>query len=186
VANCGYSRRYEPGAGARPLFGVRQYQYRSRVRWVREQAILQITRIRDFGDDISVASRLMRCAYAILPNNPTLRQIRLDASVLTAFSTNPPGDEVWATGYALDERDWVRFGVTPFTFYELTFGIYRFRVVKPGFQTVLGSGEVQAGTRLQLDLDPAGVLPPEMVRVPGSGVTTGQNNATVNAFLIDR
>ena len=124
-------------------------------RWVREQAIPQITRSLDSGE-IAVAFRLLRRADALLPDDPALRQIHRDISVPTSFSTNPPGAEVWATGYAPDDNDWVRLGVTPFTSRELPFGIYRFRIVKPGFQTVLGSGEVRAGTQLQFDLDPDG------------------------------
>jgi hypothetical protein len=167
------------------FYGVRQYQHRSRVRWVREQAIPQIARSLDSGE-IAVAFRLLRRADAILPDDPALAQIHRDISVPNDFSTSPPGAEVWATGYAPDDNDWVRIGVTPFTSKELPFGIYRFRIVKAGFQTLLGSGEVRAGTKLQFDLDPVGFLPPDMVRVPGGTASTGQNNAQVNAFLIDR
>jgi serine/threonine protein kinase/formylglycine-generating enzyme required for sulfatase activity/pimeloyl-ACP methyl ester carboxylesterase len=167
------------------FFGVQQYQQRSRVRWVREQAIPQITRSLDSGE-IAVAFRLLRRAASLLPDDLALAQIHRDMSVPTEFSTNPPGAEVWATGYAPDDNDWVRLGVTPFTSGELPFGIYRFRIARPGFHTVVGSGEVRAGTRLQFDLDPEGVLPPDMVRVPGGGVTIGQNNAKVKAFLVDR
>ena len=94
--------------------------------------------------------------------------------------------EVWATGYAPDDNGWIRLGVTPFVSGELPFGIYRFRIEKRGFQTVLGSGEVRAGTQLQFDLDPVGFLPPDMVHIPGGNVTVGQNAAKLNAFLIDR
>ena len=41
----------------------------------------------------------MRRAEAILPDDPTLKQIHHGISVPTTFSTNPPGAEVWATGY---------------------------------------------------------------------------------------
>ena len=170
------------------FFGVGQYQHRSRVRWVREQAVPQIARSLDAGE-LAVAYELLRRAEAILPDDPALRQIHRDISVPTSFKTAPPGAEVWATGYDPDDNDWVRLGVTPFISTELPFGIYRFRIEKPGFQTVLGSGEVNAGTELLFDLDPIGFLPSDMVRVPGGTVgivDIGQNNVQVNAFLIDR
>ncbi len=168
------------------FLGVRQYQHNSRVRWVREQAIPQINRFLETGGDIAAGFRLLRRADALLPHDPALAQIHQKISVPTAFVTNPPGAEVWATGYDPDDGEWVRLGVTPFVSGELPFGIYRFHIEKPGFQTVLGSGEVRAGTQLQFDLDPNGSLPPEMVRVPGGIVVAGQTAAKLNAFLMDR
>lgn len=159
------------------FFGVRQYQHRSRMRWVREQAIPLITRSLESGE-IAAGFRLLRRAEAILPNDPALKKIHNSISVPTIFSTKPPGAEVWATGYDPEDNDWVRLGVTPFTSGELPFGIYRFRIEKPGLQTVLGSGEVIAGGQLQFHIDPVGFLPPDMVRVPG--------NDQLNTFLIDR
>lgn len=167
------------------FFGARQYQHRSRVRWVREQAIPQITRSLDSGEMV-ILFRLLRRADAILPHDPALAQIHHKISVPTSFVTRPPGAEVWATGYDPDDNDWVRLGITPFISGELPFGTYRFRIEKPGFQTVLGSGEVRAGTQLQFDLDPLGFIPPEMVRVPGGNVAAGKTSAKLNAFLIDR
>jgi pimeloyl-ACP methyl ester carboxylesterase len=167
------------------FWSVRLYQQRSRVRWVRDQAIPQIARLSDSGE-IAAGFRLLRRAEAVLPNDPALKQIHNGISVPTTFSTNPPGAEVWATGYDPEDDDWVRLGATPFTSKELPFGLYRFRIVKPGFRTVLGSGEVRAGTMLQFDLDAEGVLPPEMVRVPGGVATAGSNTAKVSAFQIDR
>jgi dienelactone hydrolase len=167
------------------FFGVRQYQHRSRVRWVREQAVPQINRLLETGD-FAVGFRLLRRADALLPNDPALAQIHRKISVPTAFVTSPPGAGVWATGYAPDDNEWIRLGVTPFISNELPFGLYRFRIEKAGFRTVLGSGEVRAGTQLQFDLDPEGSLPPDMVRVPGGNAAAGSSTAKVNTFLMDR
>ena len=167
------------------FLGVRLYQHSSRVRWVREQAIPEISRLLD-SFQYKAAYRLIRRAEAVLPNDPTLKQICYNSSFATSFSTNPPGAEVWATGYSPEDNDWVRLGTTPFTTKELLLGVYRFRIVKPGFRTILGTGEVRGGTSLRFDLDAEGAIPPEMVRVSGGSVAvSGLDNVKLSAFLID-
>ncbi|HUI58446.1 MAG TPA: protein kinase [Bryobacteraceae bacterium] len=168
------------------FWGGRLYQHAARVRWVREQAIPQIARLLDSAD-LQAAFRLMRRAEAVLPNDPTLKQLHHGSSFPNSFRSNPPGAEVWVTGYAQDDNDWVRLGTTPFTSNELLLGLYRFRIVKPGFQTILGSGEARGGSVLEFDLDPEGTIPPGMVRVPGGTVSVpGLEDVKLNAFLIDR
>jgi serine/threonine protein kinase len=168
------------------FLGVRQYEHNSRVRWVREQAIPEISGLLD-STNFEAAFRLIRRAEAILPNDPTLKKIHHDSSFPTSFSTDPPGAEVWATGYSPDDNDWLYLGTTPFTTTELLWGFYRFRIVKPGFQTILATGQAIGGTVLGFDLDAEGALPPEMVRVPGGPVSVpGLGVAELSAFLIDR
>jgi formylglycine-generating enzyme required for sulfatase activity len=153
---------------------------------VREQAIPEITRLINSGDPQGFF-RLMRRAEAMLPDDPTLKRIHHDNCLPVSIRTNPPGAEVWVTGYAPDDNDWVRLGTTPFTSQELPWGEYRLRIAKPGFRTILGTGEVKGGTTLEFDLDAEGTIPPEMVRVPaGTATIPGLDAAAVKAFLIDR
>lgn len=168
------------------FLGVRLYQHNSRVRWVREQAVPEISRLVD-SNKLDDAFRILRRAEAVLPNDPSLRQIHQNISMPTSFRTNPPGAEVWATGYAPDDNDWLRLGTTPFTTQELPWGHYRLRIEKPGFRTILGSGEVRGGTTLEFDLDAQETIPPEMVRVPGSIVSvSGLGIVRLKSFLMDR
>jgi len=162
------------------------FSRQAKIRWVRVQAIPEIRRLLESAE-LPAAFRLIRRAEAVLPYDPTLKQIHHDSSMPTSFSTDPPGAEVWATGYAPDDEDWLLLGTTPFTTKELLWGLYRFRIVKPGFQTILGAGEVIGGTTLEFDLDAEGAIPPEMVRVPGGAVgISGLAGARLRAFLIDR
>jgi hypothetical protein len=147
------------------FWGIRLYQHASRVRWVREQAIPEITRLMDSVDSQS-AFRLIRRVEAVLPNDSMVKRIHHDISLPVTVRTNPPGAEVWATGYAPDDNDWLRLGTTPFTTQQLPWGEYRLRIMRPGFRTILGTGEVKGGTTLEFDLDAEGTIPPEMVRVP--------------------
>ncbi len=162
------------------------FNRQAKIRWVRVQAIPEIRQLLDSAE-LQAAFRLIRRAEAVLPNDPTLKQIHNDSSMPTSFSTDPPGAEVWATGYAADDDDWLLLGMTPFTTKQLLWGLYRFRIVKHGFQTILGAGEVIGGTTLEFDLDAEGAIPPEMVRVPGGAVgISGLGGARLRAFLIDR
>ncbi len=196
----GQSRRRFSAIARRPRFaipaaaiflllgslGVRLYQHNARARWMREQAIPEMSRLLD-SRQFRAAFRLLRRAEAVLPSDPTLKQIYRNSSFETPFSTNPPGAEVWVTGYAPDDNDWLRLGTTPFTTKELLLGLYRFRIEKSGFRTILGTGEVRGGTSLIFDLDPEGTIPPEMVGVTGGTVSVPRlDDAKLGAFLIDR
>jgi serine/threonine protein kinase len=168
------------------LLGLWLYRQNSRARWVREQAIPEISRALDAGE-LQQGFRLLRRAEAILPGDPTLQRIHEDSGIDTSFDTSPPGAEVWATGYAPGDDDWLRLGTTPFTTRALWLGFYRFRVVKPGFRTALGAREVRGGSFLRWDLDAEGATPSDMVRVAGGAVNVpGLGDAQVGAFLIDR
>ncbi len=168
------------------FFGIRLYQHNSRVRWVRQEAIPEISRLLESGE-LRSAFRLIRRAKAILPDDSTLNRIHHNNSFETPFSTDPPGAEVWATGYNPDDNDWLHLGATPFTTKELLWGFYRFRIERPGFQTILATGEVRGGTSLHFELDVEGAIPPEMVRVPaGIADIPGLNTVKLRSFLIDR
>ncbi len=167
------------------LGGVLLYHHNSRVRWAREQAIPEITKLFDSAER-KAAFRLLRRTEKILPNDPALRKIHEDNSFPMSFKTNPSGAEVWAAVYGVDDDEWLRLGRTPFTTKELTPNSYRFRIEKPGFQTILGAGEVPGGL-MEFDLDALGSIPADMVRVPGGTVTVpGLQPVRLGAFLIDR
>ena len=167
------------------FIGVRLYQHNSRVRWVREQVIPAVPGMLESAD-YKGAFRLLRRAEATLPHDPALEKLRREIFIPFSVRTNPPGAEVWAAEYDAQGDDWQRLGTTPLTRELLPNLYYRFRIVKAGFQTILGAGGVFAGP-LEFDLDPDGTLPPDMVRVTG-GVARiiGMDPAKVGAFLIDR
>jgi serine/threonine protein kinase len=166
------------------FFGVRLYQHYSRLRWIREQVIPEVNRLVSSHQN-SAAFRLLRRAEKILPNDPALRQLHQSVSFTTTFYTNPPGAEVWATEYAAQD-DWLRLGKTPFTAKELPLGYYRFRIVKPGFRSILAAGG-SVGPPLEFDLDASNAIPEDMVRVPGGTVSiAGLADAKLGSFLIDR
>jgi serine/threonine protein kinase/pimeloyl-ACP methyl ester carboxylesterase len=167
------------------FLGVRLYQHNSRGRWVREQVLPEFTRLSDSGDR-KAAFRLMRHAEAVLPGDPALQRARHERSMPMEFRTNPPGAEVWVAEYGATDGEWLPLGRTPFTSRELTYGYHSVRIVKSGFETILGAGDVP-GPPMEFDLDPVGSLPPDMVRVPGGNVNiSGLDEVKLGPFLIDR
>jgi eukaryotic-like serine/threonine-protein kinase len=165
---------------------LRLYQHESRVRWVRTQAGPEVGRLLEAGD-YKAAFRLFRRADALLPNDAALRQVIGRAAMPMSVKTNPPGADVWVTGYTPGEEDWLRLGTTPLTTRLLPMGFYRLRVQKSGFETITASGEVRGGTVVEFDLDPPGSLPPGMVRVPaGTAVVSTLDEVSVGRFAIDR
>jgi eukaryotic-like serine/threonine-protein kinase len=166
--------------------GARLFREDARVRWVREQAVPAIVRLQDAGD-YRAASRLLRRAESIVPDDLALHQASLRTAMPMTVTTTPPGAEIWATGFAPDDEDWVRLGTTPFTVTRLPIGFYRVRVEKRGFETIHASGEVRGGSAMEFVLDPAGSLPPGMVRVSaGIASVSTLDDARVGAFVIDR
>jgi eukaryotic-like serine/threonine-protein kinase len=166
--------------------GARFFQHGSQLRWVRQQAVPEISRLVEAGN-YEAASRLLRRAGSIAPGDPAVAQVRDRIAMAATFATNPPGAEVWATGYRPDDQDWVRLGTTPFTTKLLPIGFYRVRVQKPGFETITASAEVRGGNAVVFDLDPAGSLPPGMVRVPAGIAGVGTlDDVKVGPFAIDR
>jgi formylglycine-generating enzyme required for sulfatase activity len=162
------------------------YKRNSRVRWVRERVGPEMHRLAEAGE-FQAAFRLLRRAEAVVPGDPALEKLYEAYDIHTSFTTEPPGAEVWATGYAPDDNDWIHLGTTPFTSSKLPLGYYRLRIEKPGFRHVLGTVEVRGGSALRFELDPDGAIPPEMVRVPGATVhVPGVAAATLGSFLIDR
>ena len=156
------------------------------LRWVRDEAVPQIVRLQDAGD-YRAASRLIRRAESIAPDEPALRTASLRTAMPLTVTTTPPGAEVRATGFAPDDEDWVRLGTTPFTVRRLSIGFYRVRVEKPGFETIEASGEVRGGSTMVFVLDPAGSVPPGMVRVPaGTASVSTLDDVAVGSFVIDR
>ena len=168
------------------LLAVRAHERGARVRWVREQATPEISRLMEAGE-YQASFRLLRRAEAIVPDDPALQRIHESNGIETSFRSNPPGAEVFATGYAPDDDEWLRLGTTPFTTRELWLGFYRFRTVKPGLVTVTAAREVRGGWTLSFDLDEEGALPAGMLRVSGGTVVApGLDPVELRAFLIDR
>jgi eukaryotic-like serine/threonine-protein kinase len=134
----------------------------SRARWARIVAAPEVQRLSDHGD-YAEAFVLARQALEIVPDDPHLKQLWLDASVPAAVSTDPPGADVAFAAYRTPTA-WFPLGRTPLDGVRHPRGLIRMRISKAGFQPIEGSVSLP---QLRYALDPVDAVPAGMVRVVG-------------------
>ncbi|HET9373179.1 MAG TPA: protein kinase, partial [Vicinamibacterales bacterium] len=130
------------------------------------------------------------------PNDPLLATLWPRISQTITITSTPSGATVSFRLIGGDD-DWHVLGTTPLGDTRLPRGIYRWRIEKPGFDTmdVVRGGREFSGVGLGLDvaLSPSGSVPAEMVRVPVSDglhlTITGfpyEQSYPASSYLIDR
>ena len=117
------------------------------------------------------------------PTTRLLQQLWVEMSVSERLTIEPAGVEVAIAAYRPSAPDWLALGRTPLTGVRMPRGQIRMRLSKPGFQTI----EVaSAQPRQRYRLDPAGTVPPGMVRVAGGPLESAGVAGTLEDFWIDR
>ena len=133
----------------------------ARTRWARTVAAPEIQRLSLRGD-YAEAFLLARQALDLVPNDPQVRQLWLNASTQATITTEPSGADVAFASYRAP-ASWSSLGRTPLTGVRVPRTIIRLRISKHGFQPIDGSGAPGAFNRYRLD--PMNSVPPGMVRV---------------------
>jgi predicted Ser/Thr protein kinase len=152
----------------------------TRIRWAREIALPEISRLTDKGQLVP-AFRLAARAEKWAPAE--VARLKREQWWSKTIRTDPPGAEVSFKGYREPEAPWEPIGRTPLTL-RLPWGNDRWRIVREGFEPL----EV-AGARETLDfrLSRTGSLPPGMVLVPAGAPSRGiEPPARIGDFWIDR
>ena len=118
-----------------------------------------------------------------MPQHPDFEKLGNESFLPVRVLTDPSGAEVFVKGYGEPQADWVPLGRSPIET-RGTIGAFRWRVIKPGFETFEGSGQAQNMLgEVRFALAPQGSTPEGMVRVPGGAVSgIGQ----LPAFFIDK
>ena len=137
----------------------------ARTRWARTVAAPEIQRLSVRGD-YAEAFLLARQALDLVPNDPQVRQLWLNASTQATITTEPSGADVAFASYRAPAR-WFSLGRTPLKGVRVPRTIIRLRIAKDGFQPIEGSGAPGAFNRYRLDL--VNSVPPGMVRVVRGG-----------------
>ena len=146
--------------------------------------------------DYTEAYYLAKEAELIIPDNERLISLIKQTSVNTNITTDPPGAEIFYKIYNQPENDWVSLGVTPLESVQMPITAVRWQIVKEGFDTILAASltytftdrtrmkrsEMYAGQDFHRILDKQGSMPPDMVRIPGGAVQSGQ----LGDFFIDK
>jgi eukaryotic-like serine/threonine-protein kinase len=155
------------------------------VRWARNEAIPQAAQSLNRGESFA-AFRLLRQAALYVPNDPELFRLQLDSFLPVTVETTPPGADIYLKPYADVRGAWEYLGKSPLQNLSLPFGALRWRVTKPGFQSIESAQEA-IGIAVHFTLQAEGSLPQGMLLVPGDTIAFGQAPPQdVPAFLIDK
>jgi|TARA_Y100000031_G_scaffold74852_1_gene82455 formylglycine-generating enzyme required for sulfatase activity len=183
---------------------LRYYNNNQRIDWAHRVLLPEIKRCVDH-DENAAALELIRTAESLIGDDNSVAQMKTACSSAFTFKTNPDGVQVFLKPYDQPHDDWAFVGATPLIDSDLARGVFRLKLEKPGYRTVLMAvrnpslvmGNV-TNARLRglapviIQMDQDAVLEAEMVRVPGGeyGLTfPGFNVAMtldVPAFRIDR
>ena len=159
-------------------------RHNGKVRWAREQAIPEISRLIENGQYVS-AFHLAQQAKEYIPNDPFLGKLDRDYSIVTSIRTNPTGADVFMKEYANPDDEWQGLGRSPLEDIRLPFGYLRWKFSKEGYETV--EGAAGPGRDIDFTLDPQGSLPSGMVRILGGRFQWGSTEAVeLPDFLMDK
>ena len=167
--------------------GIWLYQRDAPVRWVRSQALPEISRLTRESNYVG-AFRLAGEAQRHIPSDPNLAKVWDEISTVVSIQSDPPDAAVEINEYSGDEDQWVHLGKTPIKT-RVPFGYFRWRISKPGFAT---ADVAQDGADLSIKLEPETSVPAGMVRIGGGRFATTLalfgplGPVNVPPFFIDR
>jgi formylglycine-generating enzyme required for sulfatase activity len=164
-------------------------RHRAEVQWAREVALPEIERMAGENDawrNLVPPYRLAVRAEAILGSDPKLAELFSKLSLNIDIRTEPPGARAFMKEYATPDAEWTDLGVTPIEKVRVPIGIFRWKLEKEGYETVLAAASswnigrpsdkvgVPSPAALVRTLDKAGSAPSGMVRVPATDTPAGK------------
>jgi tRNA A-37 threonylcarbamoyl transferase component Bud32/dienelactone hydrolase len=170
------------------LLSVWAVRWRTRVRWAREvalPAIEQMVADNDAWRNLVAPFRLAEQAEAVLGDDPRLQALFAQVSLRINVNTVPEGATVSFTEYGTPDSTWTVLGTTPIEQVRVPVGVFRWKVEKPGYATVLAAasswdiGPNSSGSdgvvpsAFTRTLDRADSLPAGMVRVSATATPAG-------------
>jgi serine/threonine protein kinase len=162
----------------------------TRVQWAKNQAVPEVERLLEQGAvtwDYAKARQALQLgqkASRYLPDEPRLKKALEACSGIWSMKSDPPGARVSIKPYDDQNANWNALGQTPLPNITLARGFYLVRFEKTGYEPVEAVCGLSGG-ELSRKLDPAGTLPPGMVRVTGRNVAIA-GIGEVPAFFIDK
>ena len=151
------------------------YRHTARVRWAREIAIPEITRLVE-KDEYIPAYALEQQAAEYVAGDPMLTKLLGESVREFTIHSTPEGADVSITAYAGKDAFSQRLGRTPIEHAKLPYGFYRWRIEKEGYAPieVASSGRSrhpypvpysESGVTLDFVLDKKEEIPEGMLRV---------------------
>ncbi len=175
------------------LAAVWWFNRQDKIRWAREEALPEIKRLVETSlGDFTEAYKLAEQAEKHIPNDPELAALFAKSSLTINIKTEPPGANIYMKEYKTPDREWKYLGVSPIEKIRLPIGVFRWKIEKEGYETVLAAAttwDVKLGERNLFNpnhfvrvLDKQGSIPAEMVRVSGAPTPPGK----LDDFFIDK
>jgi dienelactone hydrolase len=165
----------------------------ARVRWAREEALPEIERRignNDVWRNLTDAYSLAEKAEEYIPHDPKLAELFSKCSLNINIKTEPSGAKIYMKEYKAPDSEWQYLGVSPIEKIRVPVGIFRWKMEKDGYETVMAASsswdidreaKLGPGDLLRV-LDKKGSIPPGMVRVPGAETEVGK----LSDFFIDQ
>ena len=136
------------------------------VRWARNQALPEVVHLLD-EDKVDQAFRLTLEARRYIPDDPLLTRLLSTFTRTVSIETTPGGANISVKTYSGANEEWFFLGRSPLENARVPWDYLRWKVSKPGFETVEAASLALPNARLNFTLDSAGARPAGMVRVPG-------------------
>ena len=169
------------------------FNRQAKIRWARQVALPEIERLIETNwSDFTDAYKLAKQAEEYIPNDPQLAALFSKTSFNIDINTEPAGARIYMKEYKSPESEWDYLGVSPLEKTRLPVGIFRWKIEKDGYETVLAADATwnidPTGKNLLIPnnfvrvLDRKGSIPEGMVRVRGMQTPVGK----FDDFFIDR
>ena len=177
------------------FIGIRFSKHQAQVRWAQNVALPEIGKLVEGNDcwrNLIPVYGLAEKAEKIIPRDPKLAELFSKCSFKINIKTNPPGAKIYMKEYMAPDSEWTYLGVSPIEQIRLPVGIFRWKIEKEGYETVLAAAstwgpdlskhDVLGPNDLMRTMDKKGSIPPDMVRVTGADTAAGR----FPDFYIDR
>jgi len=158
------------------------FNRQAKIRWARDELLPEIAQLINsstWSENYIDAYRLAEEAGKYIPDDPKLVEFLSKCSNLFTVHTNPPGAKIYMKEYTSPESAWQILGLSPIEKIRVPRGIFRWKMEKEGYETVLAVSETSYYD-FQVDkkdlpyniartLDIKDSLPAGMIRVEASG-----------------
>ncbi|KKM23169.1 hypothetical protein LCGC14_1617910, partial [marine sediment metagenome] len=174
------------------LVAVWLFNRQANIRWARQEALPEIERLieenwRDFTEPYKLAEK----AEEYIPNDHKLAELFSKCSLNINIITEPQGAKIYMKEYKSPDKEWEYLGVSPIEDIRLPVGIFRWKMEKEGYETVMAASstwDIGMGKKLLIPNDlmrvlaEKGSIPPGMVRITGAETPLGK----LDDFYIDK
>jgi len=165
------------------LVAVGFFNRQAKIRWAREEILPEVEQlVEENWRDFTKAYRLAEQAEKYIPNNPKLSEIFSKCSLNINIETEPPGADIYMKEYNAPDSEWEFLGISPLENIRLPVGIFRWKMEKEDYETVLAASLTKKTNDLVRVLDKKGSIPEGMVRVTGAETDLGE----LDDFYIDK